>query len=187
VTASHNSEPELFWALRGGGGNFGVVTAMHHRLHELPSIWSGMLLFPFAEAKAVLEGCAAIAASAADELTVQLGILMGPDGSPMVMIVPTWCGPPEQGEAHVAPFFKLGTVLVSTVAAMSCKDRLGIFAPHIVNGQRVFMETKSQTATMYVGDTASNHVMALGGYCCSGVLGPFSINGTGTTVVNPCW
>ena len=141
VTASDSSEPELFWALRGGGGNFGVVTATHHRLHELPRIWSGMLLFPFAEAKAVLEGCAAIATSAPDELTVQLGILVGPDGSPMVMIVPTWCGPPEQGEARVAPFLGLGTVLVSTVAAMSCKDRLGIFAPHIVNGQRVFMET----------------------------------------------
>jgi FAD/FMN-containing dehydrogenase len=141
VTASDSSEPELFWALRGGGGNFGVVTAMHHRLHELPSIWSGMLLFPFAEAKAVLEGCAAIAASAPDELTVQLGILVGPDGSPMVMIVPTWCGPPKQGEARVAPFLKLGTVLASTAAAMSCKERLGIFAPHIVNGQRVFMET----------------------------------------------
>jgi FAD/FMN-containing dehydrogenase len=141
VTASDSSEPELFWALRGGGGNFGVVTAMQHRLHELASIRSGMLLFPFAEAKAVLEGAAAIAASAPDELTVQLGILVGPDGSPMVMIAPTWCGQPEQGEARVAPFLKLGTVLVSTMAAMSCKDRLGIFAAHIVNGQRVFMET----------------------------------------------
>jgi hypothetical protein len=78
---------------------------------------------------------------APDELTVQLGILVGPDGSPMVMIAPTWCGQPEQGEARVAPFLKLGTVLVSTMAAMSCKDRLGIFAAHIVNGQRVFMET----------------------------------------------
>ena len=141
VTASDSSESELFWALRGGGGNFGVVTAMRHRLHELPCVWSGMLLFPFAEARSVLTGCAALAASAPDELTVQLGILVGPDGSPMVMIVPTWCGRPEQGEAYVAPFYKLGTVLVSTVAAMSCRDRLGIFAPHIVNGQRVFMET----------------------------------------------
>ena len=141
VTASDSSEAELFWALRGGGGNFGVVTAMHHRLHELPSIWSGMLLFPFAEARSVLKGCAEIAASAPDELTVQLGILMGPGGAPVVMIVPTWCGPPEQGEARLAPFRKLGTVLLSTVSAMSCGDRLGIFAAHIVNGQRVFMET----------------------------------------------
>jgi FAD/FMN-containing dehydrogenase len=141
VTASNNGEAELFWALRGGGGNFGVVTAMQHRLHELPRIWSGMLLFPFAEARSVLEGCAEIAASAPEALTVQLGIIAGLDGKPAVMIAPTWCGLPEQGEVRVAPFYRLGTVPVSTVAAMSCRDRLGMFAAHIVNGQRVFMET----------------------------------------------
>jgi FAD/FMN-containing dehydrogenase len=141
VTASEDSEADLFWALRGGGGNFGVVTAMHLRLHELPLVWSGMLLFPFSEAAAVLEGCARIAASAPDELTVQFGIIMGADGAPVVMIVPTWCGPPEQGEARVAPFTGLGTVLVSTLGAMSSRDRLSIFASHIVNGRRVFMET----------------------------------------------
>jgi hypothetical protein len=54
-----------------------------------------------------------------------------------------------------------------------------------LDGQRVFMETKSPTASMYVADTASNQVIeALGGYCCSGVLAPFAINGTGTKVVN---
>ena len=46
VTADHDNEEELFWALRGGGGNFGVVTAMHHRLHDLPSVRSGMLHLP---------------------------------------------------------------------------------------------------------------------------------------------
>lgn len=141
VTVDEDSEADLFWALRGGGGNFGVVTAMLHRLHEQPCVWSGMLLFPFSEAKAVLEGCARVAASAPDELTVQLGIMMGGDGVPVVMIVPTWCGAPEQGEARVAPFRRLGTVLVCTLAAMSSKDRLGIFDSHIVNGRRVFMET----------------------------------------------
>jgi DNA-binding beta-propeller fold protein YncE len=54
-----------------------------------------------------------------------------------------------------------------------------------LDGQRVFMETKSETASMYVADTASNEVsQVITGYCCSGVLAPFSINGTGTTVVN---
>jgi DNA-binding beta-propeller fold protein YncE len=54
-----------------------------------------------------------------------------------------------------------------------------------LDGQRVFMETKSQTASMYVADTASNQVIqALGGYCCSGVLAPFAVNGTATIVAN---
>jgi hypothetical protein len=160
ATASNSSEAELFWALRGGGGNFGVVTAMHHRLHDLSRIWSGMLLFPFAEARSVLEGGAAIAASAPDDLTVQLCIIIGPEGTPAVMIVPTWCGPPEQGEARVAPFRKLGTVLASTMAAMSCRDQLGIFAPHIVNGQRVFMETSWLPSIDSRSVDAMIHVMA---------------------------
>jgi len=58
VTAYHQHDQELFWALRGGGGNFGVVTAMRHRLHNLPSVRSGMLIYPFTEAKAVLGRCA---------------------------------------------------------------------------------------------------------------------------------
>src|SRR5712691_7036665 len=54
-----------------------------------------------------------------------------------------------------------------------------------LDGERVFMETKSQTASMYVADTASNQVIdVIGGYCCSGVLGPFAINGTATRVAN---
>jgi len=141
VTATHDSEEELFWALRGGGGNFGVVTAMEHRLHELPSIRSGMLLFSFTEAKTVLEGCAEIAASAPDELSVQLGLAVGPDGTPVVMVVPSWCGQPEEGEARLAPFFRLGTPLANTVSAMPYGGRLAIFEPFIVNGRRTFMET----------------------------------------------
>ena len=64
VVANDDNEEELFWALRGGGGNFGIVTAMHHRLHNLPSVRSGMLIYPFSQAGAVLGRCADIAASA---------------------------------------------------------------------------------------------------------------------------
>src|SRR6476646_5474065 len=114
VTAEHDREEELFWALRGGGGNFGVVTAMRIRLHNLPNVLSGMLVYPFSEAKSVLEGCIDIAASTPEELTIQLGFIVGPTGAPVVLIVPTWCGPPGQGDALVAPLLKLGTVLDNT-------------------------------------------------------------------------
>jgi FAD/FMN-containing dehydrogenase len=141
VTATHDNEDELFWALRGGGGNFGVVTAMQYRVHDLPGVSSGMLLFPFNEARAVLEGCVDIAASAPDELTVQLGLVGGPDGTPLVMIVPTWCGLPEQGEARMTPFFRLGTLVAGAVRAMAYGASLAVFDPFLVTGQRVFMET----------------------------------------------
>jgi FAD/FMN-containing dehydrogenase len=111
VVASPDNEEELFWALRGGGGNFGVVTAMRYRLHNLPSIRSGMLVYPFAEARAVLRRCADIAASSPEDLTVELGCVGGgPDGKPVVLIHLTWCGLPADGDARVAPFLKLGTL-----------------------------------------------------------------------------
>jgi quercetin dioxygenase-like cupin family protein len=141
VVADDDNEEDLFWALRGGGGNFGAVTAMRLRLHDLPSVRSGMLIYPFAEAKAVAEGFADIAASAPEELTAQLVFVTGPDGAAVVMIIPTWCGRPEEGEARVAPFLKLGTLFASTVQAMSYGASLTAFDAYIVNGQRMFMET----------------------------------------------
>jgi FAD binding domain-containing protein/berberine-like enzyme len=141
ATAMPDSEEDLFWALRGGGGNFGVVAEMHVQLHHLPSVRSGMLVYPFAEAKAVLEGCAELSASAPDDLTVQVGCIAGPDGTPVVFVVPTWCGELNDGEARIAPFLKLGTLLTNTVQTTSYRTSLSAFDAHTVNGQRTFMET----------------------------------------------
>ena len=141
VVADPDNETELFWALRGGGGNFGVVTAMRHRMHDLPSVRSGMLVYPFPEAKAVLERCTDIEASMTEDLTVQLGFVAGRDGAPVVLVVPTWCGAPDEGEAQVAPFLKLGTLLGGTINVKSYGTSLTTFDPYIVNGQRVIMDT----------------------------------------------
>jgi FAD/FMN-containing dehydrogenase len=141
VVASPDDDEELFWALRGGGGNFGVVTAMRYRLHRLPSVQTGLVIYPFVEAKAILEGCADITASSPEDLTVELGCGGGPDGKPVVIVHPTWCGLPADGEARVAPFLKLGTPLAGNLAAMSYGTSLNLYDPFIVNGQRVFMDT----------------------------------------------
>jgi hypothetical protein len=100
-----------------------------------------MLVYPFAEARGVLRRSADIAASSPEDLTVQLGCIGGPDGKPVVIVLPTWCGLPADGEARVAPFLKLGTLLAGNLEAMSYGTSLTLFDPYIVNGQRVFMET----------------------------------------------
>jgi hypothetical protein len=141
VSAGPDDNAELFWALRGGGGNFGVVTSMHYRLHDLPSVYSGLLVYPFSEAKSVLDCCAALAASAPEELTVQLGLLADPSGGLVVVVVPAWCGLPEPGEAQLAPFLRLGTLLAGTIERKSYGELLATFDAHIVNGLRTFMET----------------------------------------------
>jgi FAD/FMN-containing dehydrogenase len=141
VTAKHDSEEGLFWALRGGGGNLGVVTAMRHRLHDLPNVLSGMLVYPFSEAKAVLERYADLAPSMPDELTVQLGLVAGAGGSPVVLIVPTWSGLPGRGDARLATLLELGTLLDNSVDAVRYGTSLTAFDAYIVNGQRTVMET----------------------------------------------
>src|SRR6516225_2562913 len=141
VTAEHGRDEDLFWALRGGGGNFGVVTAMRIRLHELPNVVSGMLIYPFSEATSVLRRFAETVTAMPDELTVQVGAVAGPDGVPVIMLVPTWSGRQGQGDEHIAPLLELGTLLVNTVDAVRYGTSLSVFEPHIVNGQWVFMET----------------------------------------------
>ena len=141
VVADSKHEPDLFWALRGGGGNFGVVIEMRHRLHELPSVRSAMLIYPFSQARSVLAACADIAACAPAELTAQLGLVVGSDGAPVVMIVPTWCGRPQEGEARLAPFLKLGTLIAGSVDTMPLATALRMFDPYLAHGQPTFMET----------------------------------------------
>jgi hypothetical protein len=102
---------------------------------------------------------------------------MTPDGR--TLYVPTWEDDPDSAY-ELAIEAETGTEQARIALPPRSHDTIVS-----LDGQRVFMETKSQTASMYVADTASNQVIgALGGYCCSGVLGPFAINGTGTRVAN---
>jgi len=117
------------------------VTDLHFQLHHLPSVRSGMLIFPLAQAKTVLQGYADIAAVAPEGLSAQIGLAIAPDGAPVAMIVPTWSGLPEHGETQLAPLGRLGTPLTNTVDMMSYRDRLALLDPLVVNGLRVFMET----------------------------------------------
>lgn len=109
VLADAEREPDLFWALRGGGGNFGVVTLMRIALHEIPQVYGGMITFPLSQARIVLAFAAALLETAPDTLTAQIGLVPGPTGEPVVMVAPLWCGDPGEGESRLAPFLELGT------------------------------------------------------------------------------
>jgi len=100
-----------------------------------------------------------------------------PDGR--TLYLPTWEGDPGSAYELVIDA-ETGTEQARIALPPRSHDTIVS-----LDGQRVFMETKSATASMYVADTATNHLLeALGGYCCSGVLAPFAINGAGTRVVN---
>jgi FAD/FMN-containing dehydrogenase len=141
VRADAGNEEELFWALRGGGGNFGVVTSMRHRLHDLPSVHAGILFYPFDQARSVLGRCIEVSNSMPDEMTVQVGLGCLPDGTRLVFVVPTWCGEAAEGEKRMTAFSGLGVPLSGTLEVMSCTRLLSLFDPFISNGLNVHLET----------------------------------------------
>ena len=107
VVATHDHEEELFWALAWRRRQL-----WRRDRHAPPSARSAQRPLGHAaftrspRPRPCSERCADIAAAAPEDLTVQVGCVVGPDGAPVVMVVPTWCGPPEEGEARIAPFLE---------------------------------------------------------------------------------
>ncbi len=124
VTASDASEPDLLWALRGGGGNFGVVTSMRVRLHPIPSVYKATVVFSLAQGADVLSGYGELIAHAPDELTVQAAVISAPDGTPVLFLSPTWSGDPEEGAHWVKRIESLGTPVKSDAALVEYGEPL---------------------------------------------------------------
>jgi FAD/FMN-containing dehydrogenase len=126
VWADESQNADLFWAIRGGGGNFGVVTSMRIRLHAVDRILAGVIVFPLSQAEAVLRGYTEIISSAPDELSARVGEAPGPDGSPVVMVAPIWTGAAGDGEKRVRQFQSLSTPIATRVAPMSFADLVAL-------------------------------------------------------------
>jgi len=108
--ASATENPDLFWALRGGGGNFGVVTAFEFRLHPVRTMYAGMLIYPFSRAREVLRRYRDVASTAPDELTLFAALMTSPDGVPITAILVGYNGAAAAGEAAVRPLRDLEPV-----------------------------------------------------------------------------
>lgn len=142
ITADAVENRDLFWALRGGGGNFGVVTSMRIRLHPLRSVLSGMILFPWSDAELVLRAYAAFVAAAPECLTVMAGALAAPDGQPVLFLAPTWCGGIDEGKTPIAALQSLGIPMMSSVGEMAYSEHLKMFDPFIPSGRHHAIKTR---------------------------------------------
>jgi FAD/FMN-containing dehydrogenase len=120
-------EPDLFWALRGGGGNFGVITSLRIRLHPASDLLAGWVLVPGDTAGDVLRRYAAFAAFAPDALGVLTALMTGPDGRPAVAFAPFWTGNRTEGERVLGALQDLGTPQVATVGPTTYGDMLAQF------------------------------------------------------------
>jgi FAD/FMN-containing dehydrogenase len=125
LRASEREHADLFWGLRGGGGNFGVVTSFEYRLHPVgPIVLAGVILYPAARAREVLGFYREFIASAPDELTTIAVLRIAPPapffpapvhGQPVVVIGACYAGPAEEGERAVAPLRRFGPPLVDLI------------------------------------------------------------------------
>jgi FAD/FMN-containing dehydrogenase len=125
VHASAEENPDLFWALRGGGGNFGVVTAFEFELHPVgPTVLAGLLFFRAEDARTVITKWRALTEKMPDELTSLVNLTTAPPvpflptavhGEPIVAIALMHCGPLDAAEAAVAPLRSLATPILDGV------------------------------------------------------------------------
>lgn len=116
LTASANENEDLFWGLRGGGGNFGIVTSFEYRLHPVGPVLGGMVLYPLKKAKEVLRVFHEFSRTAPDEVSTAAVVLTGPDGNPAVALAACYCGALDQGEEVLKPLRTLGSPLADLIA-----------------------------------------------------------------------
>ncbi len=119
LTASAEKHPELFWGLRGGGGNFGIVTSFEYRLHPVGPVLAGMLIYPRAKSREVLRFYRDYARSCPDELTAFAAMMTSPEGEPVVAMVLGHIGDIAKGEALLAPARKFAAPLADTIGPTS--------------------------------------------------------------------
>jgi FAD/FMN-containing dehydrogenase len=119
LTASAEQHPDLFWGLRGGGGNFGVVTSFEYRVHPVGPVLAGTVLYPMAKAREVLRFYRDYARTCPDELTAFAALMTSAEGAPVVALVIGYIGDLAKGEPLMAPARRFGSPLADTIAPMS--------------------------------------------------------------------
>jgi FAD/FMN-containing dehydrogenase len=150
LRASAEEHPDLFWALRGGGGNFGIATAFEFQLHKVGTILGGAVFYSAAEAERVIRAAVDYGVQAPDELTIQVLLLPAPPrpfipaervGELAVAVAVSYTGDLEEGERVVAPLRTLGTPIADVIGPMPYPGLFALTETSTVKG--VYQDVRS--------------------------------------------
>jgi FAD/FMN-containing dehydrogenase len=151
--ASATAEPDLFWALRGGGGNFGVVTSFEFQLHPVgPEVYAGLVVYPFAQAQGVLRAWRDFTANAPDELSVWTVMRKAPPlpflpaaahGTDVVIFALVYSGDVEAGRRAAAPVLQFGDATASALGPTPYAGFQTAFDPLLAPGGRNYWKSNN--------------------------------------------
>jgi FAD/FMN-containing dehydrogenase len=150
-TVSESRHPDLFWGIRGGGGNFGIVTAFEYQLHPVgPDVFSGLIVHPHRSAKEVLSYYRQFAAAAPEELTVWAVLRKAPPlpflpedvhGTAVVVLASLYAGDISEGEKLLEPLRRFGSPLGEAMSAHKFTDWQAAFDPLLARGARNYWKS----------------------------------------------
>jgi FAD/FMN-containing dehydrogenase len=151
VRACAQEQPELFWGLRGGGGNFGIVTSFQYGLHAVgPTVLAGPILHALEDGPEVLRFYRDYVAEAPDELTTIVTLRQAPPlaflpaelhGQPVVMVAVCYAGPVERGEEILAPLRRFGRPLVDAVGPRPYVELQSLFNAGVPHGWHYYWKS----------------------------------------------
>jgi hypothetical protein len=159
ATASASENPDLFWALRGGGGNFGVVASFEFQGRPVHTVLGGMIVYPRAAALDVLCHFRDFMPAAPDELTAYAALLHAPDGAPITAVIACYCGSPESGERALEPLRKFGTPVADMIQPMPFPVFQSMLGPAFPDGNQNYWKS---TLLRELPDEAIRSIVAHG-------------------------
>jgi hypothetical protein len=169
LTTNASDNPDLFWGIRGGGGNFGIVTSLEYRLHEVGPVLGGAVFYPAARTKEVLRFWREFAAGSPDELVTQGGSLSLPDGVPVFAIAACYCASLSEGEKVLKPLRTFGPPLADNIGAISYLQLQSMFDPFFPPGRLTYVKSNFirnlsdetiDTLVQYAGKSPSPYTFA---------------------------
>jgi FAD/FMN-containing dehydrogenase len=151
LVASEAEHPDLFWGLRGGGGNFGIVTSFQYQLHSVgPIVLAGVLAWPMAEAAEVLRILREFAAEAPDEVGIMANLRLAPAlpvfpeelwGQPVVALIVCYTGSIKEGEEVLRPLREFKTPVVDAVGPKPYVAHQALFDPAYPHGRHYYWKS----------------------------------------------